>query len=92
MSERKSTNTGITDAATSGNLIEQACKVLTRSCLYFPESYCSLPDVLITSFFKSCTISSIVLAVTKSIAKANVLVRTSSAGDPKNLIKIINNK
>ena len=48
---------GITCAAMSGNLTLQACRVRTRSCLYFPVSSCSPAfSVLVTSFFSTRTI------------------------------------
>lgn len=41
LSDKNSIRTGITAPATSGNLIQQECRVLTSNCLYFPVSSCS---------------------------------------------------
>ena len=54
-SDKNSISNGITFGATSGNLIQQECKVRTKSCLYFPVSDSStrlpapVPEVLLIS-------------------------------------------
>lgn len=52
VSDKNSTKTGMTVAATSGNLIEQLCNVRTNNCRYFPVSSCSILCVFDTSFLK----------------------------------------
>ena len=52
----KDLTTGMIVEAMSGNLMDSWCRVLTRSCLYFPVSSCSTLFVFTTSFFRTKTI------------------------------------